>query len=395
MEWKVAAKNDQGLYKIPNRWLHIHYYEALNILFRFENSLRIFVYAVLKNEFRAGWKNCSFTPSNGAAVSIKALAAKRIVHAENFGYLGFGISSPLMHLTSGELIELFTSDAYWPKFRPYFKGNKEIIKNKLLEIGTIRNSLAHFRPIKLEDIELIKQNCRHTLFEVESCLQNMFQHHLRVPTNTQADWYKSINTLGTDQITTTPFYSSDESWVTITLKFKTPILKKDKLGEHFYTYSLAKANTANILVHHLELASFVTYASEKVHYPDLLDNFEIRIDKDINLVFRKDVLETNHGTIAEELRSVLRKISEECDLLLQDNLARGEIIEPVRGHTYWYEPEGKDGRWQHSFHGLWQTYQPDHPDEYWGKDDFSDDVVAGFNRYPWMPEEISDEDSLW
>lgn len=31
MDWKSASKNDQGLYKIPKRWLQIHYYEALNI----------------------------------------------------------------------------------------------------------------------------------------------------------------------------------------------------------------------------------------------------------------------------------------------------------------------------------------------------------------------------
>lgn len=78
-----------------------------------------------------------------------------------FGYLGFDITAPLMHLTSGELVELIVGNAYWPKFHHSFKGNKEIIKNKLLEIGNIRNSLAHFRPIRPDDIGLVKKYSAH------------------------------------------------------------------------------------------------------------------------------------------------------------------------------------------------------------------------------------------
>lgn len=148
MRWRSASTNDQGLVKTPSAWLFIHYYEALNILFRFENSLRVFVYAILKNEFLDEWKSCSFTPQGGDSTSIITLARKRISQAETFGYLGFDTKAPLMHMTSGELVDLITSDAYWNKFGSYFRGRKEIIRNKLLEIGNIRNSLAHFRPIK-------------------------------------------------------------------------------------------------------------------------------------------------------------------------------------------------------------------------------------------------------
>ena len=187
MEWKDSTITDNNFIKIPKRWLHIHYYEALNILFRFENSLRVFVYSILKNEFLDEWKNCNFSMPGGDQKSIKGIANKRIKQSESFGYLGFDITAPLMHLTSGELVELIVSDPYWPKFKSHFKGNKEIIKNKLLEIGNIRNSLAHFRPIKPEDIGLVKQNSRHTLIGVEKCLKNLFSQTLRVPTNTTDD----------------------------------------------------------------------------------------------------------------------------------------------------------------------------------------------------------------
>ena len=50
MEWKQSSEKD-GATVIPSNWIYIHYYEALNTLFRVENSLRVFVYVVLKNIF--------------------------------------------------------------------------------------------------------------------------------------------------------------------------------------------------------------------------------------------------------------------------------------------------------------------------------------------------------
>ncbi len=394
MEWKFATKNDQGLINVPKRWLHIHYYEAMNILFRFENSLRVFVYAVLKNEFLDEWQDCSFSPIAGtASVSIKNIAAKRISQAENFGYLGFDIKAPLMHLTSGELVEIIMSDAYWPKFKGYFKGNKDIIKNKLLEIGTIRNSLAHFRPIKPADIELVKQNSRHTLLGIEKCLINIFTLSIRVPTNTSDDWYRSLSTLGTDQINTVPFYSKDESWINVKLRFNTPILSKTSYAENFYSFVLTKINTPNILLNHDVLTKYITYLSESLNYPQLSIDYDFIITKDLNFVFRKDVLEANYRAVADEFREVLTKIAEECELLRQDNLARGSLVETATASSSW-DAEGESGKWFHYYSELRQEYQPSHPDEYWGQHQFTADVVAGCTRYPWMPEDISQREGL-
>ena len=55
MDWRSATTKDDGTISVPERWLHLHYYEALNILFRMENSLRVFVYGVLKNKFQKNW----------------------------------------------------------------------------------------------------------------------------------------------------------------------------------------------------------------------------------------------------------------------------------------------------------------------------------------------------
>lgn len=390
MEWKSAFKNEQGLVKVPKRWLHLHYYEALNILFRFENSLRVFVYAILKNEYSCKWIDCNFG-SEGNANAIKTIASKRISQSDSFGYLGFDIKAPLMHLTSGELVEIITSEAYWPHFKPYFKGNKEIIKNKLLEIGTIRNSLAHFRPMRPDDIEVIKQNSKHTLIGVESCLANLFSQSLRVPTNTSEHWYKSISTLGTAQIVTTPYYSENESWVNIQLTFKTPVLSKKTYSDNFFVFELARINTAAILSKAEKIRESVTYISEHLDPPVLTESFDLEIGKDLNFVFRKDVLVKNAAEIAEDFSKLLHTINGECELLQQDALARGLIVEPSSGYSWWQsESENQKGRWNHSYEKLRKPYQSDDPDEYWGQKSFSSDVVAGLHRYPWMPESISD-----
>jgi hypothetical protein len=396
MEWKSANKNDQGLISIPKRWLHIHYYEAMNILFRFENSLRVFVYTVLKNEFLDKWQECNFSFPGADANSINSIARKRIGQAESFGYLGFDIKAPLMHLTSGELVELITSAAYWPKFQGYFRGNKEIMKNKLLEIGSIRNSLAHFRPIKSDDIELVKQNSRHTLIGVEECLQNIFLQASRVPTNTTDDWYKSISTLGNDQITTVPYFSKDESWINIRLKFIVPTLwRNDIIAERYYSFSVATINSPNILRSHVPLTKFVTYLTETVASPTFDEDKKLTVSKELNFVFRKDILAENYTAIAEEFKSVLRKVSEECDLLCKDNLARGSIIETASLSAWWQKPEGQDGSWSFSYQDLLEEYRSDDPDEYWGQRQYTSDVVAGFRRYPWMPADISQMEDFW
>ncbi|WP_261927118.1 Swt1 family HEPN domain-containing protein, partial [Vibrio aestuarianus] len=118
------------------------------VLFRFENSLRVFVYTVLKDQLKDKWQETAV--SNGC---IKSETKKRIKQSEEYGYLGHDTTCPMLFLNSGELIEIIVSDAYWKYFAKYFKSSKSIVITKLQEIGTVRNSLAHFRPLKEDDVE--------------------------------------------------------------------------------------------------------------------------------------------------------------------------------------------------------------------------------------------------
>lgn len=382
--------------RIPKRWLHIHYYEALNILFRFENSLRVFVYTVLKNNFGTEWTKCQVSSGGEGAKSIAGIASKRINQAENFGYLGFSIESPVMHLISGELIDIITANAYWESFKPYFKGSRDIIKNKLLEIGSVRNSIAHFRPIQPEDVELIKQNSRHVLLGVENSLASVFNQPLRVPTNTRADWYDSIKTLGTDYVTIIPHMSSDGAWLNIKFIFSLPQFDKNHVSTNFFTFVLGNLNTPGILLNHPQFTNFVTYVNERVTYPSLTDDFDILVSKEVSAVFLRSAFEANHAAVAAELKSILSKISDECDMLSQDTLAKGDIVEAATLTAYFFTPSGEsEGRWQYTHEALAKGYEPRHPDEYWGTQQYVNDIVGGARRYPWMPVDISEQESFF
>ncbi|MBW1965678.1 MAG: hypothetical protein JRI40_10805, partial [Deltaproteobacteria bacterium] len=331
---------------------------------------------------------------DGENKTIKNIANQRIRQSESFGYLGFDVTAPLMHLTSGELVELIVSDTYWSKFRNHFRGNKEIIKNKLQEIGNIRNSLAHFRPIKADDIELVKQNSRHTLIGVEECLKNLFIQNLRIPTNTTEDWYQSISTLGTEQTTTTPYYSGNEEWVSINLRFISPVFNKEQYRETLYCFKLGKVNTPNILIEKKELTKHITYIKESANQPTLSKKFDMEVSKDINLVFRKDILLKHHEIISAQIKEVLSTINDECELLAQDHLARGKLVEAVETSAWWHKPENKEGSWNYIYKTLEEDYTSKHPDEYWGQLASTSDVVAGCIRYPWMPADISTIEGL-
>ena len=50
MDWQKSSSSEDGTVVVPRSWLFTHYYDALNVLFRIENALRLFTYVVLKEQ---------------------------------------------------------------------------------------------------------------------------------------------------------------------------------------------------------------------------------------------------------------------------------------------------------------------------------------------------------
>lgn len=389
MEWKEAIKKAENTFEIPERWLFLHYYEALTILFRIENSLRVFVYTVLKNQFREKWSEQSIAGEDSDGGTIISIAKKRMSQAKTFGYLGYPISCPIMHLTSGELTRLITSEAYWKYFRNYFLGGKEIMRNKLEEIGNVRNSLAHFRPISKDDVELVKQDSKHVLSAIEKCISEMIGCADVVPTNTADDWYQELRTVGTDNCDLPFSQSRDEEWVRIDITYDSPILKRYYFGKTFIVYRVLNIASSAILKEYPGLSNIVTYLSESVPYTRMGEDFSPDFQKAIHLVFSRRILGEHYKEVKSQIEQLLSKISKETELITHDNLAKGDIVQAI-GTTASLVEKGEESYWSIDTSGFVCQVREDDPPEFWGDFSlFTGDFISATHNYPWMPIPVS------
>ncbi len=394
MEWKRATQKENATV-IPKSWIHIHYYEALNTLFRIENSLRVFVYIVLKNQFFEGWSDINITSDDSEPGTIpgtiKSIAKRRIHQAQDFGYLGYGINCPVMHLTSGELIRIITHEAYWPYFRPYFPASKQVVQNKLDEIGVIRNSLAHFRPIKSDDVELIKQNARHALIGVEQCLNQLGSCNDTVPTNTQDQWYRELSTLGTELCALRLAQCADEKWINLTLEYKSPIVLIQDYSSTYFEYNILNLRSPSILTKHSNLAKLATYLSESEIRPRPDPPKPPDFTKSVALVFSRRVIQDNYSMIKADIQSFLCSINEETELIRNDNLARGQFISVALVRA----SKQNDGSWRFFTENTLSPVTQEDPAEYWGNTFLGFSMLTFAQKYPWMPVGVSEFDLPW
>ena len=381
MDWQQAKQQEGGL-QIPDRWLHLHYYEALNILFRFENALRVFVYVILKRELLDAWDTAAITGGG----TIRSETKKRLIQARDHGYLGYGVSSPMLFLNSGEILQVLTSEAYWKHFARYFKASKSIVETKLQEIGTVRNSLAHFRPIKIDDIDLVKQNSRHVLLEVERCLTEVTSISDEMPTNSKEGWYLKLKDVGNEYVTISLYASRDQEWIRIELAYKIDTLSKEKYGNDFLYMKVSNFRTDRILKDFGNIKKYCVYISES-EPGGTIDSSETLISrKRISIVFSREHLDQSSVEILPELQKLIDTAKAETLLVSEDTLARGDLVE-VKIATANRKAEDN---WVVNLSSVaTQLSDADHA-EFWGQRiHFRSDFIAGTDQYPWMPTTIS------
>ncbi len=387
MKWKPASQKDDATV-IPKSWINLHYYEALNALFRIENSLRVFVYVVLKNQLFDKWADINITSDDSESGTIKSIANKRIHQAQDFGYLGYIINCPMMYLTSGELIRIITHDSYWKYFKPHFPASKQTIEHKLDELGVIRNSLAHFRPMKADDVELIKQNANHALTGVEDCLNQLGSCYNVVPTNTKDEWYLALSTLGTDLCTVQLKQCNSEQWVALELTYKSRTISSSMLVEGYYSYTILNLISPSVLANYGNPTKYATCLTESAASTDSNNPKNPHFSKEISILFSRNVLKDNYAEIKPDIESLLRTITEETDLIVKDNLARGKLVSVARVSA----TQGKqDSSWWNfnTDNTLCPFTQGDSP-EYWGNTDLLFSLLTLAQKYPWMPVEVSE-----
>jgi hypothetical protein len=384
MDWQQAKQVD-GTVQIPDRWLHLHYYEALNILFRFENALRVFVYVILKRELLDAWDTAAITGGG----TIRSETKKRLSQAKDHGYLGYGVSSPMLFLNSGEILQVLTSDAYWKHFARYFKASKAIVETKLQEIGTVRNALAHFRPIKPEDIDLVKQNSRHVLLEVERCLTEVTSISDTMPTNSKEEWYSRIMTIGNEHISTSLLASTDHEWIRIELSYTVETLFSEKYGDDFLYMKVSNFRTERLLKDFDTLRNKCIFVSESEPGGSIIGSESLASKRRISIVFSRERLEESLDAIVQDIEKIAEVSKTETSLVSQDNLAKGDLIE-VKGVTAHATSKDQSIEWSVNMRSLaTQLAYADHA-EFWGqRTHYTSDFIAGTDQYPWMPAKIA------
>jgi hypothetical protein len=389
MEWKQASKKDDATI-IPDGWIHIHYYEALNILFRLENSLRVFVYIVLKNSFFDKWCGINITSDDTEETTIETIAKKRKNQAQEFGYLGYNINCPVMHLTSGELIRIITSDNYWKYFKSYFPASKQIVKHKLDEIGVIRNSLAHFRPLKSDDVEVIKQNAKQTLSGVDHFLGQLGSCFNVVPTNTQDNWYLSLSPLGNESCALKLYQCQDETWVELNFRYNSKLISSVTYSpkREYYSHQILNPITRSIPEYYGNITKYATCIYEFTVSTEGYDSENPSFHKPFCILFNRDVLSDHYQDIKNDVELLLSDMKAETELIVGDNLARGKLISLVRVSARLQQ--GETGKW-------WkidanETLCPDTKGsfpEYWSDAWLFSSMLTSTYKYPWMPIEVS------
>lgn len=383
MEWKSIKTTSDGEIVLPDTIILPHYYDALNTLFRIENALRVFVYVVLKSELKSNWQTINILSDDAAESTIGRIAKQRMNQTKQFGYLGYQIPCPLMYMTSGELIRIITSESYWKYFSNHFLGSKEVIKLKLNEIGIVRNALAHFRPIRLEDVELIKQNAQHVLPRIESSLVDLMQCPNVVPTNTCDQWYTKLKSLGTEDCSLFFTQSNNEKWVKVKLRYQCPTVASQG-SKWFKNFKVLTINTSAILSIYPDLQSLLIFLSESISL--LNDKDETKFSKYVSFLLSREQLETDSEKIYQQFKCLLDKISQETNLLKADNLARGELVIGVEVNAQLIDEK----YWEFNYQNLrCINKDSDHP-EYWGEMNSIDtNYVTSTTTYPWMSVDVS------
>ena len=395
MDWKPATKLD-GKIEIPSTYIYLRYYDAINVLFRVENALRMFVYIILKSNHFEHWQSLNIASDEGKDLTILAATSQRRTQDEVYGYLGFPATCPLLYLTSGELIRLIIAETNWKYFRPYFTASKEIVKTKLDEIGNVRNSLAHFRPLREEDVGLVKQNALHVLQKVEGCLKEVLECEDVVPTNLDEPWYKGLSVIGSDLCRLSFSQSHDANWIKLHLSYACRVIQATKLARS-RVYKLTTVRTPAILNLWPVIRNAVIFVNEKLPYFKIVKDEDQSFSKTITLTFAKKALADKHEEIAGAITSLLEKLNEETELVKNDHLARGRLVYAISVSAHLKSVNSDQTlSWGLDVRGLRERDDSTDAPEYLGSLDSmqTEDFITDSRRFAWMPVDVSDYDSI-
>jgi len=118
-------------FEFPPSYLPAFYFDVFDMLFKFENFVRLFVFAVLKSNCGPHWIQTEIWNNE----TISSIYKKRKAQREKSGHIGEISNLPMLYLTLDELTSLILKDSLRKYFNPVFPASLEkVYKTKLYEI---------------------------------------------------------------------------------------------------------------------------------------------------------------------------------------------------------------------------------------------------------------------
>lgn len=259
------------------------------------------------------------------------------------------------------------------------------------EIVSVRNSLAHFRPINSDDIDLIKQNARHMLGTIEDTVTELITCRVNVPSNTDAAWYNALKSLNTEHCIPKLMQSAETDWIQLIISFNAPVVTRRRYPNSSFFYEVMNLSPLAILEQNESLRGHLIYLTESTKLTRINDQGnDSGFGKELRFGFSRAVLEEQHSNICEQLNRVLSLIEEEINLINDDNLARGSLVDVVTTRAAISE-----GRTSTVFDSKPFRSAPteDTPPEWWGSlSPYISNFVSDSETYPWMPTKVSESE---
>lgn len=382
MDWKKAKHLKHNNYNIPINWMHIHYFEAYNILFRLENTLRLLVYIVLKSEFENNWLHEKVVKDrNNNFQSINSVVKFKIKNVEDFEYIGYNIKNPIMYLSLGELVNIIKGSKISDIFASFFLGDIKNVTLKLDEIKNIRNELAHFRPIREEDVGIIKSISEQVFKKIQNYISNLTISQEHIPSNLSAKWYTSLCSINKycDHISFSK--SRNEDWIKIFIMLRVPVIINHS-QEKYLSVNTLIPKTKMLLSELSKLQKITVRVSDNMDKHIVIHENRDYAIKRILFIVNAKKLKKRYVSISAELKKVLMKIDTENREILKNPDSRGTIVDSI--HSF-YEYTKAEHILKTDNDEIHTRYDLDDPLEMWGKNSvlFSD-FITDTDWFPWM-----------
>jgi len=385
--------------------LPLQYYEALNLLFRVENTLRIFVFAVLKASIGEGYGNLQVGDS-----TLAGTAKNRRKQEATHGYMSSPAGpNPLMYLTFAELQRLILSKSGWPHLRKYFPMSQNVLEQHLDAIGVIRNALAHFRPIDGDRIDSVRLRVAEMLPHVESCVLGLLTFTEEVPHTLSEEWFLELAAVQGRYVAIEVRRSGERAatdFVACVLRYRGRVLARHAAGE----YSVSMLITPAVLGRFDRLKAAVVCGYDEIDVDACsVDDEECVLEKCAVLVLSLRALRENLGGVTADLARLVCEIDEDSELGPGDHarLVRALRVKVRKTEIQtmsWdrneltHEPVGPPRplwSWDLTGASMTDAIEESSPVEYWTnswKGEWG--MVAGNFishtwRFPWIPADVS------